>query len=253
MQNYPIKALIFDVDGTLADTESYHLQAFNQAFAEVGMDWVWDVPGYTKLLEVSGGKERLLHYWRSVMPEIRDLNGQAINDAINQIHEIKTAIYTSLLNHGKVVLRPGVMALIEEALRAGIKLSIATTTTPANINALMKQNLGNDWRRDFSVVGDAHTSPNKKPDPQVYLYVLKMLRLDPDECIAFEDSGNGLSAAHQAGLRVVVTPTEFTRHHDFSKAMTVQEDLTTINLDLLTTYPVDKKLHLKRATPNQTS
>lgn len=250
MQNYPIQALIFDVDGTLADTESYHLQAFNQAFAELGMDWVWDVPAYTQLLEVSGGKERLLHYWQSVMPEVRDLNGQAINDAINQIHEIKTAIYASLLNHGKVLLRPGVLALIEAALRAGIKLSIATTTTPSNINALMKQNLGNDWRRDFSVVGDAHTSPNKKPDPQVYLYVLNMLRLDPQVCIAFEDSGNGLLAAHQAGLSVVVTPTEFTRHHDFSKAATVLEDLTAIQLDDLAKFSGRRTLHINPATSN---
>jgi beta-phosphoglucomutase-like phosphatase (HAD superfamily) len=226
----PLQALIFDVDGTLADTERTHLAAFNHAFREMGMDWVWDEALYTSLLDISGGKERILHYWRQVNPDIKALNAQALNDRIGRIHELKTAAYEHAVNNGKVSLRPGVLKLMDEALAAGLQLAIATTTSPVNIAALLRHAIGSDWRMNFSAIGDASTAPIKKPHPQVYLQMLDALQLPATQCLAFEDSNNGLRAATAAGLATIVTPNPFTAHHDFTGELKVIPDLSQVNL-----------------------
>jgi beta-phosphoglucomutase-like phosphatase (HAD superfamily) len=225
-----LQALIFDVDGTLADTERVHLAAFNHAFREMGLDWVWDEALYTELLNISGGKERILHYWRRVNPDVKALNAQDLNDRIDRIHQLKTAAYEHAVNHGEVSLRPGVLKLMDEALAAGLQLAIATTTSPVNIAALLRQAIGSDWRMNFSAIGDASTAPVKKPHPQVYLQMLAALQLPASQCLAFEDSSNGLRAATAAGLATIVTPNSFTAHHDFTGALRVVPDLSQVNL-----------------------
>ena len=225
-----LQALIFDVDGTLADTESAHLAAFNQAFAEFGLDWHWDEPLYTDLLNISGGKERMLHYWKTTQPALREVEAMALQDTINRLHELKTAAYERAVNDGVVSLRPGVLRLMDEALADGLQMAIATTTSPANIAALLRRAVGPDWRLNFTAIGDASTAPVKKPDPQVYLQMLAALKLPPAQCLAFEDSGNGLQSATAAGLATLITPTRYTAHHDFSAAMRVVPDLSQVNL-----------------------
>ncbi|NCN71951.1 MAG: HAD-IA family hydrolase, partial [Betaproteobacteria bacterium] len=233
MANTALQALIFDVDGTLADTESVHLAAFNHAFSEMGMDWVWDVPLYTELLNISGGKERLRHYWNRVNPDIKAISAQALEDRIGRIHELKTAAYEQSVNSGAVSLRPGVLKLMNEALAAGLQLAIATTTSPVNIAALLRHAIGDDWRLNFTAIGDASTAPIKKPHPQVYLQMIDALQLPASQCLAFEDSNNGLRAATAAGLATIVTPNSFTAHHDFSGALKVVPDLSQVNLQQL--------------------
>ena len=230
MASAALQALIFDVDGTLADTEQVHLAAFNHAFAEIGLDWVWDEARYTELLNISGGKERILHYWQQVNPDIKALDAQALSDHIEQIHALKTAAYEQAVNSGAVSLRPGVLKLMDEALAAGLQLSIATTTSPVNIAALMRHAIGADWRLNFSAIGDASTAPIKKPHPQVYLQMLEALGLPAKACLAFEDSNNGLRAARAAGLATVITFNRFTQQHDFTGALRVVADLSGVNL-----------------------
>lgn len=230
MSATPLQALIFDVDGTLADTESAHLAAFNHAFAELGLGWEWDEALYTELLHISGGKERILHYWKTAQPELRELEAMALQDTVNRLHELKTAAYESAVNDGAVSLRPGVLKLMDEALAQGLQLAIATTTSPVNIAALLRRAVGPDWRLNFTAIGDASTAPIKKPHPQVYLQMLAALKLKPAECLAFEDSSNGLRAATAAGLATLITPTRYTAQHDFSAAMRVVPDLSQIDL-----------------------
>lgn len=225
-----LNALIFDVDGTMADTESAHRAAFNTAFAEEGREWEWDVPTYTKLLEVSGGKERILHYWKQVQPDLTDIGGTSLVDAVERIHTFKTAAYESAVQGGAVQLRPGVLTLLEAAHKAGLRLAIATTTSPVNIAALLRGAIGSDWADMFDVVEDASTAPNKKPHPQVYLQTLSRLKLPADQCLAFEDSGNGLQAAMNAGLPTIITPNSFTAEHDFTGALRVLPDLASITV-----------------------
>lgn len=224
-----LNALIFDVDGTLADTEAAHLAAFNHAFAQEGMDWHWDEALYTELLNVSGGKERMLHYWQQVQPDLKDIGG-GVRDTINRLHELKTAAYEAAVQDGAVSLRPGVLRLMDEAARAGLRLAIATTTSPVNIAALLTKAIGPDWRSHFVAIGDASTAPDKKPHPQVYLQMLAALDLPGWECLAFEDSANGLAAATAAGIPTVITPTSYTAHHGFAEALRVLPDLSEVTL-----------------------
>ena len=224
-----LEALIFDVDGTLADTELAHLAAFNQAFAQEGIGWQWDVPLYTQLLEVSGGKERMLHYWRQVRPDVTDL-GNGVQATIARLHELKTAAYEQAVRDGAVQLRPGVLKLIEAAHAEGLRLAIATTTSAVNIVALLRRAIGPDWQRFFTVVEDASTAPRKKPDPMVYQQTLARLALPAAACLAFEDSANGLMAARTAKLATIVTPNDFTAHHDFTGALRVLPDLAGVSV-----------------------
>lgn len=226
-----LRALVFDVDGTLADTERFHLQAFNEAFAGEGLDWRWDPTTYTRLLEISGGKERMLAYWQEVRGATVDIEGNAMRDLLDRVHRAKTAIYEAMVNGGLVQLRPGVLQLLEEAQRSGLALAIATTTSPVNVAALLRRAFGPHWRLHFPVVCDASTAPRKKPHPQVYLQALQSLKLPPEACIAFEDSANGLRSALAAGLGVVITPTRFTAHQDFSGALRVLYDLSGVRVD----------------------
>ena len=225
-----LSALIFDVDGTLADTESAHRAAFNQAFAEVGRDWVWDEPTYKQLLEVSGGKERILHYWKQVQPDMKAINNSGVQDTVARMHELKTAAYERAVQDGAVQLRPGVLRLIEGAVQNGLRLAIATTTSPVNISALLRAAIGPDWSHYFQVIEDASTAPVKKPHPQVYMQTLKRMGLRAADCLAFEDSSNGLKAALAAGLPTVITPNSFTAHHDFTGALRVLSSLQGVNV-----------------------
>lgn len=218
-----LRALIFDVDGTLADTESAHRAAFNRAFVEVGLGWYWDEALYGQLLHISGGKERLLHYWNTLDPD--SAGGPRARDTIDRVHAVKTGLYEQQVAGGRLPLRPGVLRLVREAQARQLRLAIATTTTPANIDALLRTPLGPHWRDYFSVVEDASTAPLKKPHPQVYLQALQGLGLDGAECIAFEDSGHGLRAAAAAGIACVVTPTRFTAGQCFDDALRVLSHL----------------------------
>ncbi len=237
-----LRALIFDVDGTLADTETAHLAAFNHAFTALGLDWHWDEALYNELLQASGGKERILRYWKTRQPDLMELEAMALADTVNRLHELKTAAYEGAVNDGAVVLRPGVLPLIHAALAQGLQLAIATTTSPANVVALLRRALGSDWRSHFVTIGDASTAPLKKPHPQVYLQVLQALDLDATQCLAFEDSSNGLRAAVAAGLATVVTPTRFTDDHDFTGALRRVPDLGAVDLAQLRRWHAQHQL-----------
>ncbi len=218
-----LKALIFDVDGTLADTErDGHRVAFNQAFADAGLDWHWSVERYGELLRVAGGRERIAHFIET------DATGtpQGRRDALaRQLHAHKTAHYLRLVDEGAVRLRPGVARLLNEARESGTTLAIATTTSRANVVALLEHAFpagALDW---FAVIGAAEDAPQKKPDPQVYRAVLQALAVDCSECFAFEDSAAGLRAARACSIPTIVTANDYTRHQSFSGALSVLAEL----------------------------
>jgi beta-phosphoglucomutase-like phosphatase (HAD superfamily) len=162
-----------------------------------------------------------------------EVDAHAILDVIERLHEAKTRIYEAMVAGGMVALRPGVLALMEEARRRGVQLAIATTTSPVNVTALMRRAVGPQWRVYVPVVCDGASAPCKKPHPLVYLQALEGLRLPAPACIAFEDSANGLRAALAAGLDTVVTPTLFTQDHDFAGALRVLPSLAGVSVDQL--------------------
>jgi HAD superfamily hydrolase (TIGR01509 family) len=218
-----LQALLFDVDGTLADTEEVHRLAFNAAFAAAGLDWVWSPGLYHELLSVTGGKERIRFYLDRDRPDFQ-LPPDA-DEYIAQLHRDKTAIYVGMLTKGEVPLRPGVERLIREAHASGLRLAIVTTTSPENVSALFEHSFGVHEDEWFEVVAAGGVVPQKKPAPDIYEYALRKMGLAASECLALEDSGNGLLSARAAGIDVVITVNRYTDQHDFSDAALVLDHL----------------------------
>lgn len=222
-----LQALIFDVDGTLAETErDGHRVAFNQAFAEAGLDWDWSIELYGELLEVAGGKERIQFYIDRYDPLFpSSLQHRDLKEFIAELHAAKTAHYKHLLAQGLIPARLGVRRLLMEAREQGIRLAIATTSAPENAIALLETALAPDAVNWFDVIAAGDIVSVKKPAPDVYFYVLQVMGLDPQACLAIEDSHQGLKAASQAGLKTVVTVNDYTRHQDFVDAALVLNHL----------------------------
>jgi HAD superfamily hydrolase (TIGR01509 family) len=217
------RAIIFDVDGTLAETEETHRKAFNRAFRGSGLPWDWGQDLYKDLLAVTGGKERIRYF-------IEDFGGEGapqdgLDDFIRALHAEKTAAYTNMVRSGELELRPGVRTLITAAREQGYRLAIATTTTPANVDALLAASFGEMGQALFEVICAGDSVPNKKPAPDVYLRALEDLDLPAASCIAIEDSRNGLLSAHAAGIATIVTPGIYTRDENFDEAVLVIDDL----------------------------
>lgn len=219
-----LQALIFDVDGTLADTErDGHRVAFNQAFKQAGLDWHWSVELYGELLEVTGGKERMAFYLQKFNTDFPQDNDTP--ELIKELHKSKTRHYTELLATGAIPMRPGVKRLINEARALGMRLAIATTTTPENVTALLDHALGKgstDW---FEVIAAGDIVPAKKPAPDIYHWALEKLELTAADCLAFEDSENGIRSSIGAGLKTIITINDYTRSHDFSGAALVLNNM----------------------------
>lgn len=215
-----LKALLFDVDGTLADTErDGHRVAFNRAFVDAGLDWDWTPELYGELLAVTGGKERIRFYLDKFNTGFQ--RPADLDDFIKGLHAAKTEHYTQMLAEGAIPLRSGVKRLIEEARAEGMRLAVATTTTPANVEALVTHAMAPDAMAWFEVIAAGDIVPAKKPAPDIYTYAMKEMGLAPEECIAFEDSHNGILSSHGAKLKTIIAVNGYTREDDFAGAAIV--------------------------------
>jgi HAD superfamily hydrolase (TIGR01509 family) len=242
-----LRALIFDMDGTLADTEEFHRLAFNEAFYDFGLDWEWTPELYAELLAISGGLERIVHYaTRTGLHHDRS----TLLEFATDVHRVKTGYYGHMLRAGHIPLRTGVRRILAEAREQKIHLAIATSSAYVNVKTLLELNLGGDWQTWFSVVATCDVVKDKKPSPAVYHYVLDKLGLPFSSCIAFEDTVNGLKAATSAHIRTIITTHYFTRHqsfpgaalvvnhlgepeHPFKRVSGIEPDINYVNLALL--------------------
>lgn len=222
----PLAALLFDVDGTLAETEEIHRLAFLDAFAEAGLDWDWTVDRYRELLRVTGGKERI----RRFLDETGATPSTFSDDRVARLHARKTEHYGRRIAEGRVTLRPGVEALLRRARAEGLRLAIVTTTARPNVAALLEATLAGEGMAFFETMVCGDEVAAKKPAPDAYLAALARLRLPPEACLVFEDSANGLAAARAAGLATIVTPGVYTAHESFAGAARVLADLSAFDL-----------------------
>ena len=230
-----IKALIFDCDGVLVDTErDAHRVGFNKAFKEFGIDAVWDVELYGKLLLVAGGKERMRAYFDEYgWPDGAD-TAEARDELIVALHKLKTEITAGLVAEGGLPLRPGIARIVDEAIAAGVKLGVCTTSNPKFIDAVLDL-FGPERKARFDFVHAGDVVAKKKPAPDIYLLALETLGLPPHECMVIEDSRNGLLAARGAGLPTLVTTSTYTIEEDFTGAAKVVPELgdePTVNVRL---------------------
>jgi HAD superfamily hydrolase (TIGR01509 family) len=220
-----LKALLFDVDGTLADTErDGHRVAFNKAFQDAGLDWEWSEELYGKLLAVTGGKERIRYYLDNFNREFErpeDLDG-----FIASLHKAKTEHFKTINREGGLPLRPGVLRLLKEARERGMRLAIATTTTPENVTALLSAGIGEEGESWFEVIAAGDIVPAKKPAPDIYTWAMEKLELEPEECLALEDSENGIKSVLGAEIpSVVITVNGYTRDEEFPGASLIVDNL----------------------------
>lgn len=200
-----LRALIFDVDGTLADTEEFHRRAFNAAFSAADLNWWWNRGAYRELLRVAGGRQRMRAF--AEREDAITTKRADFEELLTALHAAKTRRYDASLREEPLPLRPGIARLFDEAADAHVTLAIATTTTAANLDALLEPHFGRTWRERFAAVVSGSEIKRLKPEPDVYLETLRQLGLDASECLAFEDSANGIRSATTAGLAVIATPT----------------------------------------------
>ncbi|MDZ7697798.1 MAG: HAD-IA family hydrolase [Deltaproteobacteria bacterium] len=210
-----LQAIFFDQDGVIIDTErDGHRVAFNDAFREFGYDFQWDVAEYHKLLQISGGKERMRHYFKE-KGLFTELSQDEEDALIKRLHKRKTALFISLIEEGKLPLRVGVKRLMQEAMEKGIRVGVCTTANERSARAIT----GGMLREiDFEFVLAGDVVSKKKPDPDIYRLALKKTGLDPLSCVVIEDSRNGILAAKSAGIPVVATTNLYTEQEDLSDA-----------------------------------
>lgn len=218
-----VKALIFDVDGTLAETEEAHRIAFNDAFKHFGHDWIWDRTLYKALLKITGGQHRIRHYLTQIGSDV--LRRADVDAYIKEMQAYKTGLFQQRLENGDVPLRPGIARIIGEARDAGVRLAIATTTSPGNVEVLLRVNLGADSLDWFDAIGTRGATEVLKPAPDVYHWVLDKMGLAAADCLALEDSSNGLKSAQAAGIPVVITVNPYTDDNDFTGAPVIVDGL----------------------------
>jgi len=223
-----LKALIFDVDGTIAETEELHRAAFNKMFKDYGLPWHWDQTIYSELLNVAGGRNRLQFFIEQYQPP---LAGDYI-DTTAQMHQDKTKIYGEMMAAGNVMLRPGVEDIIVRATKNNLKLGIATSTSRKNVAALFAATIGLDVLSQFQAICCGDDVEQVKPDPQVYQLALEALNLSANQCLVFEDSHIGLAASKAANIPTIITYSAYTKDEDFAGADQVMQDLVSGDFNL---------------------
>lgn len=222
-----MRAVIFDVDGTLVDSErDGHRVAFNRAFEEMDLPYRWDVELYGELLATTGGQRRLHAYL-----EDQGMDDDERDDLVPRLHARKTELFQELVAEGRLEARPGVAALIDDLEQAGIRLAVATTGSRAWVDPLLERLFGLER---FSPVVTGDEAPDRKPDPSAYLMALEELDLPASEALAVEDSVNGLRAAHDAALVCVVVFNDYTAEQDFDGAELVVDTFEKIDVATLT-------------------
>ncbi len=218
-----LSAVLFDVDGTIAETEDLHRRSFNESFKEFNLDWFWDEAIYKELINIGDGKERIEYYIRRAWPEM--LEYKNLNKYISSIHKVKNEIFKDLIVECEVKPRPGFIRLIDDLKKNKVKIAIVSSTTQEDLMTLFSNGLDIDPNSMFDLVAHGDCTKKKRPSPEIYEWILEKLRLPPQSCIAIEDSLRGTKSAIDADINVLVTPSFYTKDENFNDAKVVVSSL----------------------------
>lgn len=214
-----LKAVFFDLDGVIADSEDLHRRAFNAAFKEFGLAWHWDFAIYKELLSIAGGQERIRHYMGRAEPSL--LKRPDCTNFIKAMHKGKNQTYNELIGREKTLLRPGVAELIESLQAEQIKCVVATSTSAENVHAALLKGFGKGYEKVFATIADGDRVEEKKPSPDLYVWALGEIGLPPNACLAIEDAPRGIEGATAADIKAVAVVSRYTVGEEFPKAAAV--------------------------------
>lgn len=224
-----LRAVLFDVDGTLADTEALgHRPAYNRAFRKLGLPVRWGPKLYRRLLKLPGGRERLRYYIEHYAPDLGSQAAEAAADLdawVAKVHELKSKYFRRRMRQGRVPLRPGIARLMREARAHGLRLAIVTNASLKTLKPVLKYCMGPELAAEIDVIASGEEVAHKKPAPDLYRLALRRLGVAPHECVALEDSEIGLKAAAAAGIPAVITVNRDTLEQDFREAALVLSSL----------------------------
>jgi HAD superfamily hydrolase (TIGR01509 family) len=224
-----LRAVLFDVDGTLADTEALgHRPAYNRAFRELGLQFRWGPKLYRRLLCQPGGRERLRHFFLENRPPLGEHAAEADSNMdawVSRVHELKSRHFKRYMRNGRVPLRAGIARLMRETREAGLQLAIVTNASRQTLKPVLRYSMGPQLAAEVAVIASGEEVINKKPAPDLYRLAMQRLGVRPEECVALEDSEMGLEAAAAAGLAAVVTVNADTLAQDFTEAALVVSSL----------------------------
>jgi len=193
------KALLFGSIGTLIESSNIQRNSFNEAFNEAGLDWYWDEQDYKILLKKSGGTKRVEDF-----AEKNNINVNA-----SQIRNRKTEIFSSFIIQNKQKLRESVEDIIKYTKDNNIRLAFSTSTTENNVNAVFDSLSGQISKEDFQFIGNKSFVKNEKPHPEIYKITLDKLNLQPEECLAIEDTEESSNSAVNARIKCIGFPGDY--------------------------------------------
>ena len=218
-----LSAVLFDADGTIAETEDFHRISFNESFKEFGLSWYWDEAIYKELINVGGGKERITYHINRAWPEM--LEYKNLNKYITSILQTKNDIFSDYMKESKIKPRPGILRLLKELKEKNIRTGLVSSASQKNLNDLFINGLNINPDDLFDVIAHGETTANKKPSPEIYEWALENLKLPSSACLAIEDSPRGLESASKAKIKVLITPSKLMIDENFDDAITVLSDL----------------------------
>ncbi len=218
-----LSAVFFDVDGTIAETEEFHRKSFNESFKEFSLDWFWDEAIYKELINIGGGKERIMFHLKKAWPEM--LEYKNLSNYVDSIHKVKNEIYEDYINDSQITARPGVFRLIEELKKNNISIALVSSTSEVNLLNLFTKGFKINPYKTFDLVAHGDCTKLKKPSPEIYEWALQKLQLPSEACIAIEDSPRGLESSNNANVKTIITPSKLTRDENFEKAKLVISNL----------------------------
>jgi len=211
-----IKAVIFDMDGLMVDTEPIHSASFSAMLLHYGAEPVLNDSGVVQEIASANNYAQLKDQYQ-------------LQASLDELKKFKRAVHEQLLQEGLMPM-PGLHQLIDMLAAHHIKLAIASSSNHRHIELIMTQ-LG--ILDQFAAIVSTEEVARGKPAPDVFLEAARRLKVKPGDCVVFEDAAAGVTAAKAAGMAAIAVPSRFTKDQDFIDAKQIIGSLADIDWQTL--------------------